>query len=301
VGCDQYREALSADLDGEPTGVPAAELEDHLGRCAGCRGWYAAAARVTRLARLAPAAPVPDLAPAVLAALPPARSLRRRPLGRLSRPAGGAPRIERHAPAGARAALVAVAFVQALLAWSGALTGRDPMVTGHVATEVGAWNLALAVAFLAAATRPRTAEALVAPVGVFVAVLAVSAVSDAVAGELGGGRLAAHLLVAAGLALLLVVARSQPAAPPADVRPVLPCPAGPDPADGDAAAGERPLGLAREPVRTTRRPVGSARVPVGSARRPVGSARVPVGSAGPGPGSAVGEAQPAPVRAGSAA
>ena len=294
MGCDQYREALSADLDGEPAGVPAAELGDHLGRCAGCRAWYAAAARVTRLARLAPAAPVPDLAPAVLAALPPAHSPRRRLLGRLSRPAAGAPRIDRQPPAGARAALVAVAFVQALLAWSGALTGRDPMVTGHVATEVGAWNLALAVAFLAAATRPRTAEALVAPVGVFVAVLAVSAVSDAVAGELGGGRLAAHLLVAAGLALLLVVARSQPAAPPADVRPVLPRPAGPDPADGADLAGERPLGLARAPV-------GSARAPVGSGRAPVGTAREPVGTAGPGPGSAVGGARPALVRAGSAA
>ena len=72
MGCDQYREALSADLDGEPAGVGAAGLRGHLDRCAGCRDWYAAAVRVTRLARLAPAEPVPDLAPAVLAALPPA-------------------------------------------------------------------------------------------------------------------------------------------------------------------------------------------------------------------------------------
>jgi predicted anti-sigma-YlaC factor YlaD len=209
VGCDQYREALSADLDREPTGRPgvgAAELQGHLDGCAGCRAWYAAAARVTRLARLAPAEPVPDLAPAVLGALAPPRSLRRRLV------------------AGARAALVAVAFLQALLAWSGALTGRDPMVTGHVAHEVGAWNLALAVAFLAAASRPRTAEALVAPVGVFVAVLAVSAVSDAVAGDLRGSRLAAHLLVATGLGLLVCVARAYP----------------PLPAEGTPADGSRP-------------------------------------------------------------
>jgi predicted anti-sigma-YlaC factor YlaD len=200
VGCDQYREALSADLDGEPAGVDPAELQDHIDGCAGCRSWYAAATRVTRLARLAPAEPIPDLAPAVLAALAPS-SARRRLL------------------ASARAALVAVAFLQALLAWSGALTGRDPMVTGHVAHEVGAWNLALAVAFLAAASRPRTAEALVAPVGVFVTVLAVSAVSDAVAGDLRGSRLAAHLLVATGLGLLVCVTRAYPplrAAPPAD-------------------------------------------------------------------------------------
>ena len=186
---------------GSRPAVGPAELQGHLDGCAGCRAWYAAASRVTRLARLAPAEPMPDLAPAVLAALAPPRSLRRRLV------------------AAARAALVVVAFVQALLAWSGALTGRDGMVTGHVAHEVGAWNLALAVAFLAAATRPRTAEALVAPVGVFVAVLAVSAVSDAVAGDLRAGRLATHLLVAAGLALLVTVARAHPllpAVPPAD-------------------------------------------------------------------------------------
>jgi predicted anti-sigma-YlaC factor YlaD len=204
VGCDQYREALSADLDGEPADcadIGPAELRGHLDGCAGCRVWYAAITRVTRLARLAPAEPIPDLAPAVLAAVRPTRSVRQRLV------------------AAARAALVVVAFVQALLAWPGALTGRDGMVTGHVAHEVGAWNLALAVAFLAAATRPRTAEALVAPVGVFVAVLAVSAVSDAVAGDLTGSRLAAHLLVAAGLGLLVAMARAYPplpAVPPAD-------------------------------------------------------------------------------------
>ena len=87
------------------------------------------------------------------------------------------------------------------------------MVSGHVAREVGAWNLALAVAFLAAATRPRTADALVAPVGVFVAVLSVSAISDAFAGDLALGRLLGHLLVGSGLALLITVGRVAPPQP----------------------------------------------------------------------------------------
>jgi predicted anti-sigma-YlaC factor YlaD len=240
VGCDQYREALSADLDGEPAGVGGAALQDHLDECAGCRSWYAAAARVTRLTRLAPAEPVPDLAPVVLAALPPAAPPR--------------PQL----PGGARAALVAVAFVQALLAWPGALTGRDPMVTGHVAHEVGAWNLALAVAFLAAATRPRTAEALLAPVGVFVGVLAVSATADAVAGDLRGSRLAAHLLVGTGFALLVAVARTQPGPPADGSRPADPRRAGPDrPGRSDVAydpeAAEGPAGPAGMPVGRARR------------------------------------------------
>ena len=103
--------------------------------------------------------------------------------------------------------------MQALLAWSGALTGRDDMATGHLAHEVGAWNLALAVAFLAAATRPRSADALVAPVGIFVTVLGVAAIADAAAGDLAAGRLAGHLLVAVGLGLLVVVGRSAPGLP----------------------------------------------------------------------------------------
>lgn len=195
VGCDQYREALSAELDGEPPGVPEEALAGHLSDCSACREWFGQAARITRLARVATAVPVPDLVPAVLAALPALGAGRRRLL------------------AVARAALVAVAFLQALLAWSGALTGQDDMVSGHVAREVGAWNLALAVAFLAAATRPRTADALVAPVGVFVAVLTVSAISDAFAGDLALGRLLGHLLVASGLGLLVTVGRVAPPQP----------------------------------------------------------------------------------------
>jgi predicted anti-sigma-YlaC factor YlaD len=195
VGCDQYREALSAELDGEPHGVPEDALSGHLNGCSACREWFGQAARVTRLVRLAPATPMPDLAPGVLAALPaisPARS---------------------RAYAGARAALVVVAFLQALLAWSGALTGQDDMATGHVAHEVGAWNLALAVAFLMVATRPRAADALIAPVGVFVAVLAVVAASDAAAGDLALGRLLGHLLVGTGLVLLVTIGRTAPPQP----------------------------------------------------------------------------------------
>jgi predicted anti-sigma-YlaC factor YlaD len=138
---------------------------------------------------------MPDLAPGVLAALPAPSPARRR------------------AFAGARAALVVVAFLQALLAWSGALTGQDDMATGHVAHEVGAWNLALAVAFLMVATRPRAADALVAPVGVFVAVLAVVAASDAAAGDLALGRLLGHLLVGTGLVLLATIGRTAPPQP----------------------------------------------------------------------------------------
>jgi len=195
VGCDQYREALSAELDGEPHGVPEDTLSGHLGGCSACREWFGQAARVTRLVRLAPAEPIPDLTPGVLAALPVSSPGRRRVF------------------ACARAALVAVAFLQTLLAWSGALAGQDDMATGHVAHEVGAWNLALAVAFLMVASRPKAADALIAPVAVFVTVLAVVAASDAAADDLALGRLLGHLLVGAGLVLLITIGRTAPPQP----------------------------------------------------------------------------------------
>jgi hypothetical protein len=82
-----------------------------------------------------------------------------------------------------------------------------------VAHEVGAWNLALAVAFLMVATRPKAADALIAPVGVFVAVLAVVAASDAAAGDLALGRLIGHLLVGTGLVLLVAISQTAPPQP----------------------------------------------------------------------------------------
>ena len=225
MGCDQYREALSAELDGEPTGVSEEDLTGHLSGCPGCRDWFGQAARVTRLVRLAPATPIPDLAPGVLAALPVESHRRRRVF------------------AGARAALVVVAFLQALLAWSGALTGQDDMATGHVAHEVGAWNLALAVAFLMVATRPKAADALIAPVGVFVAVLAVVAASDAAADDLAMGRLVGHLLVGTGLVLLVAISRTAPPQPgPSDQSRLRGLPG---PLDVEAGVGEqgRPVTL----------------------------------------------------------
>jgi hypothetical protein len=48
---------------------------------------------------------------------------------------------------------------------------------------------------------------------VFVAVLAVVAASDAAAGDLALGRLLGHLLVGAGLALLVTISRTAPPQP----------------------------------------------------------------------------------------
>lgn len=44
--CAQFRTALSARLDGEPSGLPGARLDKHLARCTGCREWLDRAERL---------------------------------------------------------------------------------------------------------------------------------------------------------------------------------------------------------------------------------------------------------------
>src|SRR5579863_9743924 len=69
MDCDRYREALSAQLDGEDLGLPAPALEDHLRGCRGCRMWADRAVAATRALRLRTPDPVPDLTASILAAI----------------------------------------------------------------------------------------------------------------------------------------------------------------------------------------------------------------------------------------
>ncbi|MEU6236422.1 zf-HC2 domain-containing protein [Kitasatospora sp. NPDC047058] len=51
--CAEFRAALSARLDGEPTGVPGRRLDKHVARCTVCREWLE---RAERLRGVLPAA-----------------------------------------------------------------------------------------------------------------------------------------------------------------------------------------------------------------------------------------------------
>ncbi|MCG6495886.1 zf-HC2 domain-containing protein [Kitasatospora sp. A2-31] len=44
--CAHFRTALSARLDGEPTGVPGRRLDKHVARCTACREWLQRAERL---------------------------------------------------------------------------------------------------------------------------------------------------------------------------------------------------------------------------------------------------------------
>jgi predicted anti-sigma-YlaC factor YlaD len=184
VSCEQYREALSARLDGEDEGPAGQRLAGHLASCPGCAEWYASAQRVTRLVRVAPAEPVPDLSAAVLAAAGPAR--RRLRSGELL----------------LRAALGAVALAQLVLAGPSLLGHDAVMQSMHGAHEYGTWNAALAVALGWVAARPRHAAGLLPLLTAFSVGLLVASVADLADGSVPVGRVATHLLIGVGLGLV---------------------------------------------------------------------------------------------------
>ena len=75
--CDRAREAISARIDGEDSGVPDGALDAHLAGCEACRGWQQRAHVMTRRARIGGPFLDHDLTDRVLAAVPPAQGRRR--------------------------------------------------------------------------------------------------------------------------------------------------------------------------------------------------------------------------------
>lgn len=193
--CSDFREAASARLDGEPLGMPVRELDEHLASCAGCAAWARDAAKVTRRARLAPAPPVPDLTAVVLAGLP--REL----------PGAAAVARSRIVVAGLRLALFAVGVAQAGLAWPAIASGTAAMSAPvHMAHETGAWNLAVAAAFVAVAAAPRLAAGALPVLGTFALLLLPVTLADLGAGHVHLDRAGTHLLLLLGVGLVATLA-----------------------------------------------------------------------------------------------
>lgn len=199
MGCDECREAISAQLDGEEPPGDERSVAAHLEGCPQCRLFADRAAHVTRLARTGLAEPGPDLVRAVLAAAPPPPRHRTDPVLRVALDAVGVGQL----------ALALTAVVGAAGAPHGSeLAGAS---TVHLANESTAWNVALGIAFLwAAAVRADRLSGLVPVLGAFVGVLACLSVLDLVGGRVEVQRLVGHLLAVAGLVLILWRRRIRP-------------------------------------------------------------------------------------------
>lgn len=194
MDCEGARIAISALLDAEESGVQRDALEQHLAGCAGCQLWREEAHEVTRRFRLLPAAvprPGSELLDAAAAAT-----------RRWSWP---------EAATRTRLALALVALGQIVLTIPALIFGSDHNAPIHVAHEMGSFDLALAVGFLAAAWRPSRARGMSTIVGVAALALVLTAVIDLAVGRTSPGDEAPHLLAVAGWLLLRRLSAFTPA------------------------------------------------------------------------------------------
>ncbi|WP_432978344.1 zf-HC2 domain-containing protein [Dactylosporangium sp. CA-233914] len=221
--CEQYREALSARLDGEDEPIEPALVDAHLAACAPCREWEREARSVTRLVRLQPMTATP----------PPAESL----LAGFRAPS---PRRPRRLVLVLRVLLGAFGAAQFVLGIAQAATAASTNHlhgAGHVFHESAAWNVAIGAGFAWIATRRATPAGALPMLTAFVALLALLSASDLMNGTVETTRLISHAFVLAGYAI--VVALSRPALDPG--RP----PAG---RQGPPWRWRRPAALDEEPA-----------------------------------------------------
>jgi predicted anti-sigma-YlaC factor YlaD len=192
--CMQIRHAISARLDGEDPGLDEASVYGHLATCAGCRAFAHDAEALHRAVRLAPAPPIPDLTPAILAAI-----------GQEDRASGGAE--TQHA---LRWILFAIAVTQIAVAIPALLFGSNAGLPVHAARHIGSFDVALGVGFLFAAWRPSRIPGLLPVAVALVVCLVGSSLLDVASGKTAALGEAQHVLDFVGLAVVWLLSRPAP-------------------------------------------------------------------------------------------
>lgn len=205
MDCEVAREALSARLDGEREPVPSARVDEHLEECPACRDWFDQVAEQARsLRRLVESRPViTSLGPIGMDRVPPRRH------SWLVWP--------RWALFAVGVAQVVLAAVQGFGLSVGLSHDHGTGSVGHLLNESTSWSIAVAVAMMGAAVWPRAAAGLAGVLTVFVSVLTVYVVVDALSGAVTMERILTHLPVAIGAVLAIAVWRGSSAPrPPVD-------------------------------------------------------------------------------------
>jgi predicted anti-sigma-YlaC factor YlaD len=183
--CERWREAISAMVDGETSGIDEALVTAHLEHCAGCREFRASSERLRRASRLQSAPHIPDLSAQIVAAHAMARRTSRWGLVRVT------------------LAVVAVEIV--VLSVPRLLAGGDGDLA-HGDRHLGAFSVAYSVALLVVVVRPARARTVLPVAAVLAATLLITAVVDGVRGEIPLLKEAEHLPELLSVALVWILA-----------------------------------------------------------------------------------------------
>ena len=186
------RDALSARIDGEREPVPAVRVDEHLSQCADCQAWFdGVAVQAASLRRMA-----------------------QRPMGLAPRLDGRVTGQSRLLLSWRRWALFGVGVVQMVLGsvqalgLSVGLSHDHGMGSGgHLLNESTAWSITLGVVMIGAAVWPSAAAGLAGVLSVFVGVLTVYVIADALSGAVTATRVLTHLPVVLGAILAILVWR----------------------------------------------------------------------------------------------
>jgi predicted anti-sigma-YlaC factor YlaD len=200
MDCDRYREAISARLDGQDTGIRKDALETHLAACSECRAFEIEAADAQRALRVAPADAVPDLSARIMSA------------SRAEAPRSVAPIRYDERTDVLRVTLAVIGLIQLAMSIPALVLGDDAGMSIHMARHLGSFSVALAVALLVVAWRPERASSLLPVLSVLVLCVVATSVLDVWQGRSTPGAEVGHVPELVGLLVVWLLARSRPIA-----------------------------------------------------------------------------------------
>ena len=190
TGCDRWREAISADLDGEDPGLDRRLLDAHIARCRDCQAFAVAAGTTHRERRIAPPTDIPDLSPRI------------RKLAALADRAGRWSIV--------RVLLTVVALLIVVLSVPALVLGDEQDTATHAARHLGAFTAAYGVALLVVAVRPARARTMLPVAAVLAGALVITAVVDLVEGRVPLVSEAQHVPEVLGVVLVWLLAVPAP-------------------------------------------------------------------------------------------
>lgn len=219
MGCEAYREALSARADGEAVGLDDRLLDAHLAACPACRAFADQLGRVSQRGRVTIAPAMPDLS----------RRVTRRTAAQ-----------DRQAHSILLRLLLAVVAVEVLVLSVIDLAGDGGATAAHSTRHLGAFTAAYGVGLLAVAVRPARARAMLPVAVVVTGALVVTAVVDVMQGRIPLAGEALHLPEVVSVLVIWAMARAPRSAGAGSGRPTAPVveavPDPPRPAPGPRSA-----------------------------------------------------------------